>query len=149
MCGIAGFYNTRVAQSQIDDVMAKLHHRGPDDQSIYVRNDVCLIHTRLSIIELSPLGSQPYQFEHLALTYNGELYNYQQIRDELRKLGYSFQSNSDTEVLIKSFHCWGERCVDRFIGMYAFSIYDEIKDEIYLFRDRVGVKPLYLSLIHI
>jgi len=145
MCGIAGFYNARIDQGLIHDVMAKLQHRGPDDRQFYTRNDVGLIHTRLSIIELSELGSQPYKFENLVLVYNGELYNYQEVREVLKKQGYSFQSNSDTEVLIKAFHCWGEHCVEHFIGMFAFSIYDERTDEIFLFRDRVGVKPLYYS----
>ena len=146
MCGIAGYYNTTVPHHQMRDVMARLHHRGPDDQRVYVRNDVGLIHTRLAIIDLSSLGSQPYQFENLVLVFNGELYNYKEVREDLRKLGYDFQSNSDTEVLVKSFHCWGEECVQHFIGMFAFCIYDELKDEIFLFRDRVGVKPLYYSL---
>ncbi|MBL7858071.1 MAG: asparagine synthase (glutamine-hydrolyzing) [Cyclobacteriaceae bacterium] len=145
MCGIAGYYNATVEQSQCEALMASLYHRGPDDQQYYSFRDVGLIHTRLSIIELSELGSQPYRFEHLVLVFNGELYNYKEVREELKKIGYSFQSNSDTEVLIKSFHCWREKCVDYFIGMFAFSIYDEQADEMYLFRDRVGVKPLYYS----
>ncbi len=145
MCGIAGFFNARVDQGQIDAVMGKLHHRGPDNQSFYTRDDVGLIHTRLSIIELSELGSQPYKFENLVLVFNGELYNYPEVREDLKKLGYLFRSNSDTEVLIKAFHCWREECVSHFIGMFAFSIYDESTHEIFLFRDRVGVKPLYYS----
>ncbi len=145
MCGIAGFYNAKVDQGQIHSLMSKLHHRGPDDQRFYTRNDVGLVHTRLSIIELSERGAQPYRFENLVLVFNGEIYNYQEVREELKKYGYSFQSNSDTEVLIKSFHCWREQCVDHFLGMFAFGIYDESTDEIFLFRDRVGVKPLYYS----
>lgn len=145
MCGIAGFYNATVDETQIAIAIARLFHRGPDEQKHYARNDVGLIHTRLSIIELSELGSQPYRFESLILVFNGELYNYAEVREELKKKGYTFQGNSDTEVLIKAFHCWREQCVDRFVGMFAFSIYDEETDEIYLFRDRVGVKPLYYS----
>lgn len=145
MCGIAGFYNSKVDQNQIQAIMSKLQHRGPDDQQFYSQTDVGLIHTRLSVIELSQLGAQPYKFENLVLVFNGELYNYKEVRDELKKLGYSFQSNSDTEVLIKAFHCWGENCINRFIGMFAFSIYNESTDEIFLVRDRVGVKPLYYS----
>ena len=145
MCGIAGFYNATVDETQIAVAIARLFHRGPDEQKHYARNDVGLIHTRLSIIELSELGSQPYRFESLILVFNGELYNYAEVREALKKKGYTFQGNSDTEVLIKAFHCWREQCVDRFVGMFAFSIYDEETDEIYLFRDRVGVKPLYYS----
>lgn len=145
MCGIAGFYNAKVDQQTIHDVTVSLRHRGPNDQGSYIRNDVGLIHTRLSIIELSPLGAQPYEFENLRLIFNGELYNYKEVREDLKKLGYAFQSNSDTEVVIKAFHCWSVDCVDRFIGMFAFCIYDERADEIFLFRDRVGAKPLYYS----
>jgi len=145
MCGIAGFYNVSVGQDQLDHLIDKLRHRGPDDQRVYRNNDVGLIHTRLSIIELSELGSQPYHFENLVVAFNGELYNYKEIREELKILGYSFQSNSDTEVLIKAFHCWREASVSRFIGMFAFCVYDQRTDEIFLFRDRVGVKPLYYS----
>lgn len=145
MCGIAGFYNASVGKDQIDRLIDKLRHRGPDDQRVYRKNDVGLIHTRLSIIELSELGSQPYYFENLVVIFNGELYNYKEVREDLKILGYSFQSNSDTEVLIKAFHCWREASVSRFIGMFAFCVYDENSDEIFLFRDRVGVKPLYYS----
>ena len=145
MCGIAGYYNARVDQNQVDHLIDKLRHRGPDDQQFYRNNDVGLIHTRLSVIELSELGSQPYHFENLVVVFNGELYNYKEVREELKVLGYSFQSNSDTEVLIKAFHCWREASVSHFIGMFAFSVYDEHSDEIFLFRDRVGVKPLYYS----
>ena len=112
----------------VDSSMAliqNLRHRGPDDQQFYLRDDVGLIHTRLSIIELSTLGAQPYRFQNLVLAFNGEIYNYKEIREDLVKHGYSFISNSDTEVLIKAFHCWREKCMDHFIGMFAFSIYDE------------------------
>src|SRR5258706_1496428 len=145
MCGIAGYYNTTIEKNVIDSVSSKLQHRGPDAQGLYVNEKVGLVHTRLSIIELSSLGSQPYQFENLVLVYNGELYNYHEVREELKMQGYSFLSNSDTEVLVKAFHCWGPTCVDRFIGMFAFCIYNEVSNEIFLFRDRVGVKPLYYS----
>lgn len=145
MCGIAGFYNLTATQGQVNSLKKRLKHRGPDDEGVYIHHDVGLIHTRLSVIEITPLGAQPYRFEHLVLVFNGELYNYKEVRQVLETLGYSFLSNSDTEVLIKAFHCWRERCVDHFIGMFAFSIYDEEKDEIFLFRDRVGVKPLYYS----
>src|SRR5436190_14665857 len=145
MCGIAGFYNTTLDPSKVDAVLDSLRRRGPDEKATYLNKDVGLIHTRLSIIELSNLGSQPYKYESLVLIHNGELYNYQEVRLSLIKEGYSFQSNSDTEVLIKAFHCWREKCIERFIGMFAFGIYDESTDEIFLCRDRAGVKPLYYS----
>ena len=145
MCGIAGYYNVKVDQTQVDKLIKSLAHRGPDDQRFYTNGKTGLIHTRLSIIELSDLGAQPYRFGNLALVFNGELYNYIEVREELKKKGYTFQSNSDTEVLIKAFHCWQAECVLRFIGMFAFAVYDELKDELWLFRDRLGVKPLYYS----
>jgi asparagine synthase (glutamine-hydrolysing) len=145
MCGIAGFFNASPTAGQVQMAMERLTHRGPDAQQYVLKNSAGLIHTRLSIIELSSLGSQPYKFENLALVFNGEIYNYKEIRESLKKLGYSFISNSDTEVLIKAFHCWREKCMDRLIGMFAFAIYDETADEIFLVRDRVGVKPLYYA----
>lgn len=143
MCGIAGSYKHTLSRNDYQVVLEKLHHRGPDANGIYEKNDIVLWHTRLSILELTDLGSQPYRFANLVLVFNGELYNYQEVRAELRKHGYNFDSNSDTEVLIKAFHLWREESVSRFIGMFAFSIYDEKTDELYLFRDRIGVKPLY------
>src|SRR5204863_3481672 len=145
MCGIAGFYKAKINQDQIDSLILRLKHRGPDAHQFYVKDDIGLIHTRLSIIELSDLGSQPYKFDNLVLTYNGEIYNYAEVREKLKTEGYSFISNSDTEVLIKAFHCWREKCVHHFIGMFAFAVYDEQTDEMFLFRDRLGVKPLYYS----
>lgn len=146
MCGIAGFYHVPSGQAQVNNLILRLKHRGPDDQRSYHKNDVGLVHTRLSIIDLTEGGAQPYKFEDLVIVYNGELYNYQEVRDELRKLGYTFQSNSDTEVLLKAFHCWKEQCVHRFIGMFAFAVYNEQDDTLWLFRDRLGVKPLYYSV---
>lgn len=102
-------------------------------------------HRRLSILELSELGAQPYFYENLALVFNGELYNFKEIKKELQLLGYSFESNSDTEVLIKAFHKWREKAIEKFIGMFAFAIFDKSTEQLFLFRDRVGVKPLYYS----
>src|SRR5690606_33958833 len=116
---------------------------GPDAFGVDVYKNVVLAHYRLSILDLSDNGAQPYHFEHLTIVYNGEIYNYQAIRKELLKKGYSFISDADTEVIIKAFHCWGVAAVNRFAGMFAFAIHDKQKDELYLFRDRVGIKPLY------
>jgi asparagine synthase (glutamine-hydrolysing) len=143
MCGIAGAYNWKFDAIQQQQLLRKLHHRGPDGNGVFEGDHVTLLHTRLSILELSDLGAQPYYYENLVLIFNGELYNYQEVRKELIKVGYSFQSNADTEVLIKAFHCWREQAINHFIGMFAFAIYDVAINELYLFRDRVGVKPLY------
>jgi asparagine synthase (glutamine-hydrolysing) len=145
MCGIAGYYNWRVQPDQLEQLLQSLHHRGPDDNGLFLDDHVGLLHTRLSIIELTKLGAQPYHFDSLVLVFNGELYNYKEVRFELIKKGYSFDSNSDTEVLIKAFHCWREKSVEHFIGMFAFCLYDKQIDTLYIFRDRVGVKPLYFS----
>lgn len=145
MCGIAGYFKTQVDEATCRHVMGALKHRGPDDDGMWMHADVGFIHTRLSILDLSKLGSQPYRYKHLTLTFNGELYNFREVREELTASGYTFESNSDTEVLIKAFDRWGIMCVDRFIGMFAFGIYDEKNDALWLARDRVGVKPLYFS----
>ncbi|MGE0770998.1 MAG: asparagine synthase (glutamine-hydrolyzing) [Cyclobacteriaceae bacterium] len=147
MCGIAGYYRKQVSQDTIEKVLQALHHRGPDDRGVLLHQQVGLIHTRLSIIDLSKLGAQPYQYQNLVLTYNGEIYNYKEVRHTLVQKGYQFVSNSDSEVLIKAFHHWREKCVNHFVGMFAFAIYEKDSDVMWLFRDRLGVKPLYYSAL--
>src|ERR1700712_393781 len=132
MCGIAGFFNAEVDDRIIHNGLTRLKHRGPDAQGFYHSNRNGLLHTRLSIIELSPLGAQPYYYEDLVLVYNGEIYNYEEVRTLLVGQGYSFNSNSDTEVLIKAFHCWREKCVDHFIGMFAFAILNTTEQKLWL-----------------
>jgi asparagine synthase (glutamine-hydrolysing) len=117
--------------------------RGPDDQGHWLEDGVALGHRRLSIIDLSPAGHQPMAFEQLVTVFNGEIYNYREVRHELAELGYVFTSNSDTEVLLKAFHRWGPACVQRFVGMFAVAVYDRTERAMYLIRDRAGVKPLY------
>ncbi|HXA00353.1 MAG TPA: asparagine synthase (glutamine-hydrolyzing), partial [Cytophagaceae bacterium] len=146
MCGITGFINSSLNYDNLVGLTDSLRRRGPDASGYFHEGNIGLGHRRLSIIELSELGAQPYHFQNLVLVFNGELYNYKEIKSELINLGYSFQSNSDTEVLIKAFHKWKETCVNRFVGMFAFAIYDKDSKELYLFRDRLGVKPLYYSL---
>ncbi len=127
-------------------------HRGPDDsgQMLYPSPNaqIGLGFRRLAIIELSALGHQPMEFEEagLSIIFNGEVYNYKEIRKELEALGYTFRSQSDTEVILKSYAQWGTDCVLRFIGMFAIAIYDRKKNKVVLFRDRAGVKPLFYSL---
>ena len=149
MCGIAGFCTTNL-NLEINDLKIMtdtLVSRGPDDSGyeIYKVNDfnIGFGQRRLSILDLSKNGHQPYNFEYLVMVYNGEIYNFNEIKDELIKFGYKFNSSSDTEVIIKAFHKWGVKCVDRFIGMFAFSILDKKVNKLYIFRDRTGVKPLY------
>ncbi len=124
-----------------------LTHRGPDDSGyeVYRRGEVTvgLGHRRLSILDLSAAGHQPMRRGSLSIVFNGEVYNFLEIREELRALGHSFESECDTEVILVAFQVWGPQAVERFIGMYAFAIYDERAGRVYLFRDRPGVKPLY------
>lgn len=149
MCGIVGIWS---AKGRVDTEILKLMtdslaHRGPDDSGIYIdqQNRIGLGHRRLSILDLSPLGHQPMSNDDgsIWITYNGEVYNFNEIRNELIKKGYSFKSNTDTEVVIKSYEEWGIECVHKFIGMFAFGIWDRSEKKLYLLRDRAGVKPLY------
>ncbi len=149
MCGIVGFCSCtkKVDKAILTSMRDALTHRGPDDAGIYVdeENNVGLGHSRLSILDLSSLGHQPMSNENgsIWITYNGEVYNFKEIRDELIKRGYSFKSSSDTEVLIKAYEKWGIDCIHKFIGMFALAIWDRRELKLYLVRDRVGVKPLY------
>lgn len=140
MCGIAGI---NWQDSQLAGQMADaMRHRGPDDRGIFLAEGLSLVHTRLSILDVSARGHQPMVFEHLVVTYNGEIYNFQSIKKELIACGYQFNSDSDTEVLLLAFHKWGPDCVKKFNGMWAFCIYDSLEKKLYLSRDRMGVKPL-------
>lgn len=151
MCGLLGIvdYEKSVSTSLFNEMLNSLKHRGPDDEGVEIFSlDSCSIflgHRRLSIIDISSNGHQPMLYEHLAIIYNGEVYNFKDIRQDLIAEGYSFDSNSDTEVILKSYHFWGIDCVERFRGMFAFAIYDSKQQEIIIFRDRAGVKPLYYS----
>jgi asparagine synthase (glutamine-hydrolysing) len=151
MCGIAGFidYNKSLNKNILLSMVDSLSHRGPDDKGVEVFDIKQAVigfgQTRLSIIDLSEHGHQPMKYDSLVLTYNGEVYNFKAIKKELIQLGYSFFSDSDTEVILKSFHAWRERCVEKFIGMFAFAIFDSKVHKVYFFRDRVGIKPLYIA----
>jgi len=141
MCGIVGFNtkNTTVLNSMLQSIK----HRGPDDNGVYESDEFSLGHVRLSILDLSFHGHQPMIYEHLVMVYNGEVYNFKEIKEELIKDGYVFQSETDSEVILKAYHQWGIKAVDKFIGMFAIAIYDTKNKTVTLIRDRVGVKPLY------
>jgi asparagine synthase (glutamine-hydrolysing) len=141
VCGIAGF-NWKDS-SAINAMAETLRHRGPDDRGVYLDTGVSLGHTRLAILDLSQKGHQPMHFENLTIVYNGEIYNFQEIRDELQSLGYKFTSGTDTEVILAAYHRWGGKCVERFNGMWALCIYDRDKQTLFLSRDRFGIKPVY------
>ena len=149
MCGIAGFcdFNKKSDKKTLENMTDVLYHRGPDDSgyNFYSLNNcnIGLGHRRLSILDLSPHGHQPMKFDNLEIVYNGEVYNFKEIRNELEKYGYSFVSNSDTEVILKAYRKWGIKAVDKFNGMFAIVIYDKKEEKLILIRDRAGIKPFY------
>ena len=151
MCGITGIYNLNNHEADsllIEKMTAVLNHRGPDDSGIFSEGNVALGHCRLSIIDLSKAGHQPMSDRDGAIwiTYNGEIYNFQEVRNILIGLGYNFKSKSDTEVILYSYQEWGEDCLKRFNGMFAFAIWDKKNQKLFLARDRLGKKPLYYYL---
>ncbi len=152
MCGITGFvdYRKKTSVSTLREMTDAMHHRGPDDAGYEVyENPFSLVgfgQRRLSILDLSPLGHQPMHHENYIVNFNGEIYNFKEIRAELETKGFTFKSWSDTEVILKGYECWGIDVVNRFIGMFAIALYDQNKQELLLVRDRAGVKPLYYSL---
>jgi asparagine synthase (glutamine-hydrolysing) len=149
MCGISGFIDFKSKSSEfiLDEMNSSLYHRGPDASShqFFQLNStqIGLAHRRLSIIDLSDSGKQPMQFEHLWITFNGEIYNYNEIKTELISLNHQFKGHSDTEVILHAFSQWGISCMEKFIGMFAFVIYDSKSEEIYCVRDRAGIKPFF------
>ncbi len=147
MCGIVGIYNSKgnkVNRKSLEVMNNSLYHRGPDDGRLLVDDNVGFGHRRLAIIDLEH-AAQPMTFEKsgLWIIYNGEVYNYIEIKEELKKLGYRFKTNSDTEVVLCSYIHWGEDCFNKFNGMWAIAIYDSNNKSIILNRDRFGIKPLY------
>jgi asparagine synthase (glutamine-hydrolysing) len=149
MCRIAGIINPtfqkEVLQHHIKGMCDLQAHGGPDGEGFYINkeNHVTLGHRRLSLIDLSNAGHQPMQFQHFHISFNGEIYNYLEIRSELSSLGHQFHSSSDTEVILHAYAQWGKLAFEKFNGMFAIAIYDEIKQELVLARDVAGVKPLY------
>ncbi len=151
MCGICGEFNydgtKEDAELRVRKMASMLSHRGPDDEGFYVDEKVALGHKRLSIIDLSEKASQPMfsSSKRFILIYNGEIYNFEEIKDNLIKKGEKFETRSDSEVLLKAYEVWGIDFVNKLNGMWAFAIYDRVKKELILSRDRIGKKPLYFS----
>jgi asparagine synthase (glutamine-hydrolysing) len=145
MCGICGigWYNNALIKKMTN----ALRHRGPDDMGMFSDDKVSLGHTRLSIIDLSKKGAQPMSYDNgnFVITFNGEIYNYKELQEELKTRGHHFTSNSDTEVLLAGYAEWGANLLPRLNGMFAFCIYDKKKEEFFLARDRFGIKPLYYT----
>lgn len=152
MCGILGFLSqaTEKNKNNIGDFLHFISHRGPNDQGFWSDHHIQLGHTRLSILDLSPLGHQPmsYQNQRYWITFNGEIYNYLELKGELINLGYTFTSQTDTEVLLAAYSQWGRFCLDKLRGMFAFAIWDREEKQLFLARDRTGEKPLYYWYDH-
>jgi asparagine synthase (glutamine-hydrolysing) len=151
MCGIVGVIHLKGQPAEagvIQQVSDVLRHRGPDDAGVVVDGHVGLGHRRLKIIDVSSAGHQPMsnKDETIWITFNGEIYNFLELRAELERSGRTFVSRSDTEVVIQAYEEWGEKCIERFNGMFAFGLWDARKEKLILVRDRIGVKPLFYYL---
>jgi len=151
MCGICGqlrFDSKSVQSEELNIMMSRIARRGPDASGQWTKGKIGFGHQRLSIIDLSNHASQPMVDEtlDLVLVFNGTIYNYQSLRQDLIKQGYTFFSHSDTEVIIKAYHFWGEDCVTYLDGMFAFCIWNQKTNQLFVVRDRMGIKPLYFSL---
>ena len=152
MCGIVAIIDLHARRAIDRDVLVRMnesqHHRGPDEGGLHLAPGVGLGHRRLSIIDLAT-GQQPLYNEDrsVVVVYNGEIYNYQELIAELTQLGFAFRTRSDTEVIVHAWRAWGEQCVDRFRGMFAFVLWDEKQQTAFMARDRLGVKPLYYAVL--
>lgn len=149
MCGICGFASKidRPAEvSVLKDMIAAIRHRGPDAEGVYTSGKFGFGHARLSILDLSAAANQPMVDTEgkLVIVFNGEIYNFRELREELRTYGFSFQTTSDTEVILKGFRAWGANVFERLNGMFAIALFDEAEERLFLARDRFGVKPLYV-----
>lgn len=152
MCGIFGIVSKQPIENinRYKQCLDSMTHRGPDASGEWIseNKDIYLGHRRLSIIDLSPNGTQP-MFDHaseIVIVFNGEIYNYKELKKELQNAGYTFRTESDTEVLITAYKCWGVFCTKKFNGMFSFAILDKRKNHLFLSRDRAGEKPLFYSL---
>jgi len=151
MCGIVGLVNLTnkpASETVLNKMNDSIIHRGPDAEGVFVHANVGLGHRRLSIIDLAPSSNQPMYSsdQNFVIVFNGEIYNYKTIRTELELLGYKFRTSSDTEVLLKSYMEWGEKCITKFNGMFAFAIFNKSSRTLFIGRDRYGIKPLYYYL---
>ena len=153
MCGITGILDTGGKREIDRGLLARMNdsqiHRGPDEHGLYVAPGIGLGHRRLSIIDLSS-GQQPLfnEDKSVVVTYNGEIYNFHDLTKELLAKGHQFRTHCDTEVIVHAWEEWGEDCVKRFRGMFAFAIWDSNTETLFLARDRLGKKPLHYTVLH-
>lgn len=149
MCGISGIINkngSSVTHDEIRSINDLIAHRGPDGRGLFFADNFALGHRRLAILDMSSAGHQPMTYgDRYAITFNGEIYNYLELKEELGASGYEFASRTDTEVILAAYDKWGSDCVTRFNGMWAFAIYDKDRGHIFCSRDRFGIKPFYYS----
>lgn len=150
MCGIFGAINTKINIDTAKKCLDTIAHRGPDSEGIWQEDGVTLGQRRLAILDLSDKGKQPMEYANgrYILVYNGEIYNFIEIRDELIDFGYSFVSDADSEVILAAYDKWGANCVNRFNGMWAFLLWDRKEQKLFMSRDRFGVKPLYYTALN-
>jgi asparagine synthase (glutamine-hydrolysing) len=152
MCGIAGIFDTQTRREIDQALLARMnqaqHHRGPDETGLHAEPGIGLAHKRLSIIDLSS-GHQPLfnEDDSVVVVFNGEIYNFVDLMPELQALGHTFRTHCDTEVIVHAWEEWGEACVERFRGMFAFALWDRNKETLFLARDRLGIKPLYYATL--
>lgn len=148
MCGFSFILNKQtvpVEHRQLEEITRLIAHRGPDGEGFYHYKNAGLGHRRLSIIDLSSAGTQPMHYMgKYSIVFNGEIYNYVELKTDLRQRGYIFDNQTDTEVIMAAYDCWGVNCLSRFNGMWAFVLLDKSRDEIFCSRDRFGVKPFYV-----
>ncbi len=145
MCGICGVVEKEPSKEILLKMVNAVRHRGPDAQNVkvYNKSECGFGHARLSIIDLSEKANQPMDYRHLSIVFNGEIYNFREIKKELETLGHIFELDSDTEMILHAYEQWGEECVNKFIGMFAFAVLDRNNSSITIFRDRTGIKPLF------
>ena len=150
MCGIAGncsFSNSIISEAIWNEIATSLNKRGPDHQSITSINNTTLVHARLSIIDTSSVSHQPIYDKtgRFAIVFNGEIFNFQSLKNDLEDKGYTFNTHSDTEVLLYAFIHYKEKCLDLLNGFFAFAVYDKLEDELFIANDRYAEKPLYYA----
>ena len=144
MCGIVGYINEHIEKETLENMMDQIVHRGPDGSGTYLDESIALGHRRLSIIDIEG-GTQPMknEDENLICIFNGEIYNYQELKKELMNQGHIFKTNSDTEVLLHGYESWGTELPNKLRGMFAFAIWNRKKKELFCARDFFGIKPFY------
>ncbi|MEO8087653.1 MAG: hypothetical protein ABI763_12575, partial [Bacteroidota bacterium] len=147
MCGIAGFFDPQItnagAEGTLERMLQSIAHRGPDARGKKIEMPLALGHNRLSIIDLSADGNQPMEYFDSVIIFNGEIYNYIEVREALKQKGYSFKTQSDTEVILAAYREYGKDCVQHFMGMWSFALWDKKEKLLFCSRDRFGIKPFY------